>query len=200
MNTAVAAMIGSAAGGVLVGVPALFSAYWVRQSQKEQLTAQVEQVRLQIKAQALEQRREPRSRHYADFVYGIEVLLDYLHDHWLGSRLGSDADEMESVLAEVRRQERELHGLWSRVAIEGTSAVANAGIEALNAVGQVSTCLSQDLTGRRADPQEDVTSRRERRQLWEAVTDCQDTFIVTARRGLQDDGTRRISLAVRVDE
>ena len=192
MDSAWPAVIGSITGGVLVGIPALIGAHWTKQSQKAQLEAQVEQVRLQIKAQALEQRREPRSRHYAEFVNGIDVLQEYLHDHWLGTRMPADADELASVREEVRRQERELHRIWSRVAVEGTVSVANAGADALNAIGEITKCLGRDLRGRRADPPEDVTPRLTRRQLWEAVDEEQATFITAARRSLQDDGVRRI--------
>ncbi|MFH8293031.1 hypothetical protein [Streptomyces sp. NPDC018059] len=151
----------------------------------------VEQVRLQIKAQALEQRREPRSRHYAEFVNGIDVLLDYLQDHWLGDRMPADAEELGRVREEVRRQIRELHRIWSRVAIEGTSSVANAGAEALEALGDIASCLGRDLRGRRASPPEEVTQRGTRRQFWEALDEAQDAFIVAARRSLQDCGVRR---------
>ncbi|MFV0128629.1 hypothetical protein ACLGI4_13070 [Streptomyces sp. HMX112] len=192
MDSAWTAVIGSIAGGVLVGIPALTGAYWTKGNQRAQLEAQVEQVRLQIKAQALEQRREPRSRHYAEFVNGIDVLLEYLHDHWLGTRMPADVDELAAVHEEVRRQERDLHRVWSRVAVEGTVSVANAGADALNAMGEITKCLGRDLRGRRADPPEDVTPRLTRRQLWGTVDEEQAAFITAARRSLQDDGVRRI--------
>lgn len=195
MDSAWPAVIGSVAGGVLVGIPALIGAHWTKQSQKAQLEAQVEQVRLQIKAQALEQRREPRSRHYAEFVNGIDVLQEYLHDHWLGTRMPADADELQAVCEEVRHQERDLHRIWSRVAVEGTASVANAGADSLNAIGEITKCLGRDLRGRRANPPEDVTPRLTRRELWDVVNEEQDTFITAARRGLQDDGVRRIRRA-----
>ncbi|MFJ8073784.1 hypothetical protein ACIQ7Q_07550 [Streptomyces sp. NPDC096176] len=196
MNSAWPAVIGSISGGVLVGIPALIGAYWTKQSHKAQLEAQVEQIRLQIRAQGLEQRREPRSHHYAEFVNGIDVLLEYLHDHWLGTRMPADADELAEVREEVRRQERELHRTWSRVAVEGTISVVNAGVEALDAIGEITKCLGSDLRGRRADPPEDVTPRLTRRELWDAVDNAHATFITAARRSLQDDGVRRVRRTV----
>ncbi|WP_331745589.1 hypothetical protein [Streptomyces globisporus] len=191
MTPAVAALLGSIVGGVFVGVPALLSAYWARQNHKMQLEAQIDQVRLQIKAQALEQRREPRSQHYADFVNGIDVLAEYLSDHWLGTHMSPDVDVLATNLEEVLRQERMLHRNWSRVAIEGTEAVANSGLEVLETVSQISGSLRVDLRGRRADPPEDVTPRRTRQNFWRAMNDAQESFISVARRSLQDDGTRK---------
>ncbi|MEU3501285.1 hypothetical protein ABZ726_11075 [Streptomyces hundungensis] len=192
MDSAWPTVIGTVASGTLVGGTALVAAHWSKQSQRVQLDAQVEQVRLQIKAQALEQRREPRSRHYAEFVNGIDELLDYLQDHWLGDRMPADADELATVRDEARRQIRELHRIWSRVAVEGTSSVANAGADALEALGEIATCLGRDLRGRRANPPEEVTQRGARRRLWEAVDEAQDAFIIAARRSLQDDGVPRV--------
>ncbi|MGW7410302.1 hypothetical protein ACWGI9_42675 [Streptomyces sp. NPDC054833] len=195
MDSAWPTVIGSIASGALVGLTALIAAHWTKQAQKAQLDAQIEQVRLQIKAQALEQRREPRSRHYAEFVNGIDTLLDYLNDHWLGNRMPADADELAAVREEVRRQERELHRVWSRVAVEGTSSVASSGTDALDAVGEITTSLGRDLRGRRADPPETVTPRLDRRRLWETLDASQGTFITAARRSLQDDGVRRVRRA-----
>ncbi|MFE4856095.1 hypothetical protein [Streptomyces sp. NPDC056670] len=197
MDSAWPTVIAAVASGTLVGTTALITSYWTKQGQKAQLDAQVEQVRLQIKAQALEQRREPRSRHYAEFVNGIDTLLDYLSDHWLDDRMPADVDELAAVREEVRRQERELHRIWSRVAVEGTSGVASAGQDALDVTGEMTTSLGRDLRGRRADPPETVTPRLARRRLWEALDESQGVFIAAARRSLQDDGVRSVRRSLR---
>lgn len=144
------------------------------------------------RAQALEQRREPRSRRYAEFVNGIDMLQEHLQDHWLGDRMPANADELAAVREELRRQEHELHRLWSIVAVEGTISVAHTGVKALDAIGEISKCLGRDLRGRRADPPEDVTPRLTRREMWDEVDEAQATFIAAARRSLQDDGVRRV--------
>ncbi|ANP51083.1 hypothetical protein J2Z21_009663 [Streptomyces griseochromogenes] len=109
MSSAQAGLIGSIIGGVFVGVPALLGAWWSKKNQERQLEAQTAQIaaqtehlKLQIRAQLLEQRREPRSQHYAEFVSAVDVLLDYLEDHWIAG-LPEDPQVGDAVLATAKR-------------------------------------------------------------------------------------------------
>ncbi|WNF01374.1 hypothetical protein PS467_41665 [Streptomyces luomodiensis] len=63
-----AGVVGAVAGGVLAGVPALLSAWWSRQSQREQTQAQHVLMAGQPQSAHLLQVMEPQRRVYGDFI------------------------------------------------------------------------------------------------------------------------------------
>lgn len=197
MSSAQAGLIGSIISGVFVGVPALLGAWWSKKKQERQLEAQTAQIaaqtehlKLQIRAQLLEQRRELRSQHYAEFVSAVDVLLDYLEDHWVAG-LPEDPQAGDAVLATTNEHKRTINRLWSRVAVEGPRSVADAGVEVLHKVGDISKSIRSDLRCLRAQPREAVTARSDKRALANELGDERDEFIAQARKALQDNGTRR---------
>ncbi|MFD8462369.1 hypothetical protein ACFV27_25580 [Streptomyces antimycoticus] len=119
-----AGVVGAVAGGVLAGVPALLSAWWSRQSQREQTQAQHVLMAGQLLSAHLLQVMEPRRRVYGDFIATVHHLHTKLYEAW--DRGHGDGHGPLLLVLEDEELSQRLDHVRAQVALEGPEAVVTA--------------------------------------------------------------------------
>ncbi|HEY8986362.1 MAG TPA: hypothetical protein VIU15_43170 [Streptomyces sp.] len=124
MNEQWVGVVGAVAGGVLAGVPALLSARWSRQRQREQTQSQHVLLAGQLQSAHLPQVMEPRRRVYGDFITMVHLLRTKLFEAW-NSGSGDSYGPMLLVLEDEELTQR-LERVRAQVALEGPDPVVTA--------------------------------------------------------------------------
>ncbi|MGW7083591.1 hypothetical protein ACWGH2_08840 [Streptomyces sp. NPDC054871] len=184
MDAGLAAVLGAAVGALGTGGAAVFTSWWTA-------TTQERQSRRQIRFEHLRDRREPRSRAYAEVVAQVQKmgrLLDTVHDQERPDGRGFDGFPQELA---------RLADLCARVAVEGPAPIADSAqrilVQARVAFGAASDLLTAAET---ADANgEDGTDTVHEAELWRsrettmALHTELSRFMELAREALDDHGS-----------
>ncbi|WP_434597937.1 hypothetical protein [Streptomyces sp. A5-4] len=127
-----AAVVGVATGGVLAGVPALITAWWSRQSQREQTQSQQVLLAGQLQSAHLLQVMEPRRQVYGDFIAFVRRLRTKLYEAVDGP--GDGYGRLLHVLDDEELSER-LEQAHAQVALEGPETVVAAAESIMELLG-----------------------------------------------------------------
>ncbi|MER5666677.1 hypothetical protein [Streptomyces mirabilis] len=119
----VAAVVGAAIGGGLAGLTAVGASWFRLRVARLQSKAQETEAARQRRFESLRERREPRSKAYADLLDGGQEVLDLSRSSWQSELV----DRIESVNASVRKRR-------ATVAIVGPKNVAQAAADLARAV------------------------------------------------------------------
>ncbi len=181
-----AAVVGVATGGVLAGVPALLSAWWSRQSQREQTQSQQVLLAGQLQSAHLLQVMEPRRRVYGDFIATMHQLRTKLYEAW-SSGPGDGYGRLLQVLEDEELSER-LEQVRAQVALEGPEqvvAAAESVMEVLTALhSYVFSIEESGILGEFAAAGEEVSLPSELAELKRRL----DLMIAAAREALAQHG------------
>ncbi|MGW6267849.1 hypothetical protein [Streptomyces sp. NPDC055060] len=184
MDAGLAAILGAAVGALGTGGAAVFTSWWTA-------TAQERQSRHQIRFEHLRDRREPRSRAYAEVVAQVQKMgrqLDVVHD-----RERPDGRGFDGFPQELTR----LADLCARVAVEGPAPISDHAqrllVQARDAFGAASDLLTvaQAAAAREAGEADAVHEA----ELWlsreatMALNTELSRFMELAREALDDDGS-----------
>ncbi|SHH32925.1 hypothetical protein [Streptomyces sp. 3214.6] len=187
MNEQWAGVVGAVAGGVLAGVPALLSARWSRQSQREQTQAQHVLLAGQLQSAHLLQMMEPRRRVYGDFIAAVHQLRSKLYEAW-GRGHGDGYGPMLVVL-EDEELSRRLEHVRAQIALEGPEpvvAAAESVMELISALyAHVFSVEESGIMGEFAAAGEEVAAPEELAELKQRL----DSMITAARQALAEYGT-----------
>ncbi|MGQ4374792.1 hypothetical protein ACN6K9_001663 [Streptomyces sp. SAS_267] len=181
-----AVVVGAVAGGVLAGVPALLSAWWSRQSQREQTQAQHVLMAGQLQSAHLLQVMEPRRRVYGDFIAAVHELRTKLYEAWSNGH--PDGYGRLLLVLEDEEFSRRLERVRAQVALEGPDAVVTAAegvMELLAAMhARVVSVEESDIVAEFAMAGEDVPPPPELAELKPGL----DLMIAAARKALAEHG------------
>ncbi|MCX4429643.1 hypothetical protein [Streptomyces mirabilis] len=179
-------VVGAVAGGVLAGVPALLSARWSRQSQREQTQAQHVLLAGQLQSAHLLQVMEPRRRVYGDFVAAVHELRTRLYEAW-SSGPGNGYGALLLVL-EDEELSRRLEHVRAQDALEGPDPVAAAAESVMDLLAamhaRVLSVEESDILAEFAMTGEEVPPPPELAELKQRLND----MITTARVALAEYG------------
>lgn len=176
MDAGLAAVLGAAVGALGTGGAAVFTTWW-------SAAAQESQIHRQIRFEHLRDRRDPRSRAYAEVVAQTQVLGRRLDE--CNERDRAPGQNLDGFPQEVRK----LADLCARVAVEGPAIVA-AQAQALLVQTREAYSVASDLL---AVAEGGIEEYEESLRLSRDATETLDTelgrFIDLARHALDDDGS-----------
>lgn len=176
MDAGLAAVLGAAVGTLGTGGAAVFTTWWSS-------SAQERQIHRQIRFEHLRDRREPRSRAYAEVVAQTQVL---------GRRLDecNERDrEANLVLDDVPQEIRKLADLCARVAVEGPASIADQAQTLLVQAREAYSAASDLLAVAEGQIEEQEELLLMSRDGTEALDTELGRFMELARHALDDDGS-----------
>ncbi|WP_163010534.1 hypothetical protein [Streptomyces dangxiongensis] len=186
MNEQWAGVVGAVAGGVLAGVPALLSASWSRQAQREQTQSQHILLAGQLQSAHLLQVMEPRRRVYGDFIAAVHELRTKSYEAWSGGH--PDGYGRLLLVLEDEEFSRRLEHVRAQVSLEGPEAVVAAaeGVMELLATmhARVISIEESDMAAEFGMAGEEVPPPPELAELKPRL----DCMITEARQALADHG------------
>lgn len=186
MNEQWAAVVGVATGGVLAGVPALLSAWWSRQGQREQTQSQQVLLAGQLQSAHLLQVMEPRRRVYGDFIAAVHQLRTKLYEAWSGGP-GDGFGRLRQLLEDEELGDR-LEQVHAQVALEGPEPVVAAAesiMELLTALySHVVSLEESGVLDEFAAAGEEISAPSQLAELKERL----DLMIAAAREALAQHG------------
>ncbi|MFF7098482.1 hypothetical protein ACFY9A_39890 [Streptomyces rubradiris] len=141
MDAGLAGLVGAVIRSVGTGVTTGFTAWLASKQSNAQLRAQVNQLRMQLAAQHVQEQRDPRAQSYIRFVSEVRSQVTAMRHFTVDAIMDGIDFQDEGTIKEIANRYRnkfhELQPLYAAVAVHGPAIVSHIADEVMARVNAI---------------------------------------------------------------